>query len=240
MKKKLKNFNWAKILTIFVLVTLILSIGYSIVMIVISDPGAVQEDAADRNKSNYVLMLLQCILGVICIFLPSLIEHKLKIEIPNGMYLLFIVFLYCAIYLGEVRSFYYLISYWDVILHTFSGAMLGALGFSVVRLLNENPKATVNMSPLFVAFFALTFAVFMGVVWEIYEYVFDGILKINMQKFASDSGTPLVGRDALEDTMVDLIVDMLGALAVSILGYISLKHKKEWLKGIEVRKKKED
>ena len=31
------------------------------------------------------------------------------------------------------------------------------------------------------------------------------------------------------DTMKDLIVDTLGALAMSIIGYISLKYKKGWV-----------
>ena len=33
-----------------------------------------------------------------------------------------------------------------------------------------------NLSPVFVAFFALCFAVFLGVVWEFYEFTADGIL----------------------------------------------------------------
>ena len=75
--------------------------------------------------------------GLIVMFLPSFVERKLSLRIPNYMFVLYFVFLYCAIYLGEVWSFYYRIPFWDMILHTFSGMMLGALGFSLVSLLNS-------------------------------------------------------------------------------------------------------
>ena len=107
--------------------------------------------------------------------------------------------------------------------------MLGALGFSVINFLNKTDRVPMNLSPLFVVVFAFCFALALGVVWEIYEFTADALLHTNMQKFALESGEPLVGRDALMDTMKDLIVDTLGALAMSIIGYISLKYKKGWV-----------
>lgn len=79
------------------------------------------------------------------------------------MMFLYTIFLYCAIYLGEVKSFYYEVPHWDTILHTFSGAMLGALGFLFVTLLNKNEKVQMNLSPLFVVDFSFCFAVTLGV-----------------------------------------------------------------------------
>ena len=123
-----------------------------------------------------------------------------------------------------------------MILHTFSGLMLGALGFSVVHLLNRTEQVPVNLSPLLVAVFAFCFAVALGVIWEIYEYTFDGILHLNMQKFAVQNGEPLIGREALKDTMGDLIVDALGAFAMAVIGYISLKFHKGWVERMLVRR----
>jgi hypothetical protein len=173
-------------------------------------------------------------MGMLIMFLPSIIERRWRINIPSFMHIVFVFFLYAAIYLGEVRSFYYKIPHWDTVLHTFSGAMIGALGFSVVKLLNDSEKVQINLSPLFVAAFAFSFALAIGALWEIYEFSFDKLLGLNMQKFALEDGTLLVGRAALADTMKDLIVDSLGALATSIAGYISLKFKKGWLEKFEV------
>ena len=77
----------------------------------------------------------------------------------------------------------------------------------------------------------------LGVVWEIYEFTFDGLLGLNMQKFALEGGADLIGRAALVDTMKDLIVDCLGALIMSIIGYISLIYKKGWVEKLQLKKK---
>ena len=67
---------------------------------------------------------------------------------------MYLVFLYCAIFLGEVRDFYYRVPHWDTILHTFSGIMLGFFGFMVIDILNRDKNTSVNLSPIFVSLFA--------------------------------------------------------------------------------------
>lgn len=47
------------------------------------------------------------------------------------------MFLYCAVFLGEVRNFYYVVPFWDVILHAFSSLMLGFFGLMVISILNR-------------------------------------------------------------------------------------------------------
>lgn len=57
-----------------------------------------------------------------------------------------------------------------------------------------------------------------------------------MQKFALKDGTLLMGREALSDTMEDLIVDGIGALVISIIGYISLKYNKGWIEKLLIKR----
>lgn len=151
------------------------------------------------------------------------------------MLVLYIAFLYCAIFLGEVRSFYYAVPYWDTILHTMSGAMLGALGFSMIAIFNNAERIPLNLSPVFIAVFAFCFALAMGAVWEIYEFTMDSVFGTNMQKYMLDNGTALIGQAALQDTMKDIIVDAIGALVMSTIGYISLKYKKGWVEKLMIR-----
>ena len=106
----------------------------------------------ERLKSDYVLMLLQCILGVAVLMLPSILAKRFRLEIPSMMLILFVLFLYCAVYLGEVQDFYYKVSNWDTILHGFSGGMLGTLGFSVIALFNNSDRIPVNLSPISVSY----------------------------------------------------------------------------------------
>lgn len=218
----------------FVLVSMLISIIYVVYRIVAAP--SVSSDGDVRTKSTYTLMLLQCIVGVVAIHIPDILERHLKRDIPSFMVTMYIIFLYCAIFLGEVRSFYYLIPNWDNFLHTFSGMMLGSLGFSVITILNKTDKIPLNMSPFFVALFAFCFAVTIGVFWEFYEYLFDGILGLNMQKFMLEDGTALIGREALSDTMTDLFVDALGAFIMSVIGYISLKYKTGLINTLRFRK----
>jgi uncharacterized membrane protein YjdF len=68
-----------------------------------------------------------------------------------------------------------------------------------------------------VALFAFLFAVAVGALWEIYEFGMDQLVGTNMQK-------PMLGDPSgLTDTMWDLIVDTLGAFAVSAFGWWYMK-----------------
>ena len=176
-----------------------------------------------RSLADYVTMALQCLLGIALMFLPSLAAKKLTLHIPSSLYAIYVVFLYFAIYLGEVWHFFYKFKYWDVLLHGFSAVSLGALGFSVVSFLNKDEHVRMSLSPLFVSIFSFCFALALGSLWEICEFTIDGLLGVNMQKFALEDGTDLIGRTALSDTMWDLVVDSAGALLASALGYFTLR-----------------
>lgn len=117
--------------------------------------------------------------------------------------------------------------------------MIGFIGFSLIDILNSDNKK-VTLSPFFIAFFAFCFTLTVGVIWEFYEFTSDGILSTNMQKYKLRDGIEMVGREALEDTMEDLIVDTVGALAASSIGYISIKYKKDWIKDWHIRIEDDD
>ena len=223
-----KIFN-AKNLIRFIFLTFIASTIFIIIRIIFAPAVALSSDIAVRVKSDYVLMLLQCILGIFAMLLPGFLKSKINLNIPTFMLIVYVLFLYFGIYLGEVRNFYYIIPHWDTILHTFSGVAIGALGFSVVSLLNKSEATTFSLSPVFVALFSFCFAVSLGVIWEFYEFTMDYFLNTNMQKYALENGELLIGQVALIDTMKDLIVNAMGAGVMSVIGYISLKYNKGWL-----------
>lgn len=231
--------DWKKVISIIVLVSFIAPLGFLSYKICTTSNEVVLNNPDGRVKSDYVLMLMQCLIGIIALWLPSIMTKKFRLEIPNKIYYLYVIFLYAAIFLGEIQNFYYKFQYWDLILHTLSGTMIGFLGFSVIDILNTENE-NVKLNAFFVAFFAFAFAMTLGGMWEIYEFVSDGILNTNMQKFALQSGIGLIGREAVVDTMEDLIVDAIGALVASTIGYISLKYDKDYLNSliIKMHKKK--
>lgn len=211
---------------IAVLFSFILPIAFLIFRIAAWDEAA--EAASARTRADYVLMIIQCLLGIVVIHIPTFFSRRFHFELPTPLYIMYTLFLYCAIFLGEVRSFYYRIPHWDVYLHGFSSLMAGAFGFMVVALLNRDEHFSVQLSPFFVALFAFCFAMTIGAVWEIYEYTFDGLLGLNMQKFITADGVVLSGHSALRDTMKDFIVDAAGALIAAVAGYVSLKNNRGW------------
>ena len=126
---------------------------------------------------------------------------------------LLLVFVFAALFLGEVRSFYVRYWWWDIVLHTASGFLLGIFGFLLVYVLNESKVVAIQMLPRFVALFAFLFAVAVGALWEIFEFTMDRTVGTRMQK-------PMLGdASGLTDTMWDLIVDTVGATAIALLGW---------------------
>ena len=214
------------------MVSLLLSIFFCIFRL-ICPPVAGESARFVRTRSDYTLMLIQCLLGLAVMSLPSVLARKWKLMLPSFIHVLYYAFLYCAIFLGEVFSFYYLVPHWDTILHSFSGAMLAALGFILVDHLNKDEHVRVSLSPAFVALFAFCFALALGGVWEIYEYLADGLLGLNMQKFILEDGTVLSGRLALQDTMDDLIVDAIAAGVVSLAGFITSPARRQKKKAVQ-------
>jgi SNF family Na+-dependent transporter len=221
----MKITQWKRIAYWILFVFLAVSSVFTVVRLILAP--AETTDEFTKIKSDYVLMLLQCLVGLVVMSLPGLIERKRQIDIPDSLEILYAVFLFCSIYLGEVRDFFYLVPHWDTLLHAFSGIMLGLVGFTLVDLLNESKRVSIHLSPIFVALFSFCFALAVGCVWEIYEFLADGVLATNMQKFRLADGTELVGRAALSDTMEDFIVDALSALAATIVGYLAILRRRK-------------
>ena len=225
--KKSMPHRFQKKLYRVLMVLMLASIGFAIFRIVTLDGQPIETRFGTRTIDDYVLIILQTIVGIVVIKLPEYLERKLKMVLPDLLKILYVSFLFCAIYLGEVHNFYMRIPFWDTILHALSGGMLAIIGFFIVQFMNRFERLDVRLSPGFVAFFAFCFAVTCGTLWEIYEFTADHILGTNMQKYMTYDLNLLIGHEALIDTMKDLIVDVLAALVISVTGYVTIKNRQE-------------
>lgn len=219
MKASVNKFG--RFLYWFVLASFIVPVVFLIFRLLQEPSGDASQEGL-RTKADYLLMLVQCLLGAVALHVPQLLRNRLRLEIPAALQIMYVFFLYCAVFLGEVRNFYYKVPHWDKWLHAFSAVMAGSLGFIIADVLN-NLKGRSSLTPLLLAVFAFCFAVSIGVLWEIYEYSVDGLLELNMQKFRLEDGTDLVGRIALKDTMNDIIIDVFGSLFAAVTGYFAVK-----------------
>ena len=91
-KKLRKKINWGKVVAIAVFATLLSSILFIAIAMAMAPSEPNPAEPYRRVKGDYVLMLLQCIVGVAAMLLPSLLKRTLNLVIPSKMMLLFAVF----------------------------------------------------------------------------------------------------------------------------------------------------
>lgn len=130
---------------------------------------------------NYESVFL-CLLTLLLLVLPSIIQLKLRVELPTGLEIIILLFIFAAEILGEIRAFYVIIPGWDTMLHTMNGFLMAAIGFALVDILNREEKMSFKLSPLFMAVVAFCFSMTIGVVWEFFEFGMDQFFNLDMQK----------------------------------------------------------
>lgn len=131
-----------------VLTLLLLSAVYTIVMTALAPAKRDLDEGFTKVKSDYILMSVQCPAAADVLLRPSLLQHKFRIELPNPMSVVLALFGFAAVYLGEVQSFYYRFAFRDKLLHTFSGIILGAAGFSVIQFFTTRKKSVCGLPSL--------------------------------------------------------------------------------------------
>lgn len=148
-------------------------------------------------------------LALILTLVPNLLQSRYDIVLPRSLSLFVVFFAYATLFLGEIHDFYEYFWWWDVFLHGGSAMILGLIGLIITRMMISSETVTANA--LMRSVFAFAFAVAIGALWEIFEFVADLIFGLDMQK------------SGLVDTMLDLIVDVTGAFIVSSLAYLHWK-----------------
>lgn len=208
-----------------------------------------------------------CIFTLFLFAIPIFIDRNLKIELPDTLQTIVLLFIFSAEILGEINEFYIKIQHWDTILHTLNGFLCAAIGFSLIDILNRKELFHAVMSPVFVALVAFCFSMTVGVMWEFFEFGMDYFFKTDMQKDSivqeistvqlepNGKNIPVVINNiqktsiqfldkdgnsnditidggyldiGLIDTMKDLIVNFIGAVAFSIVGLLYIKNREEY------------
>jgi hypothetical protein len=163
-----------------------------------------------RNWENAFLTAVVIALTLV----PALLSRRYGVIIPPEFELVAVLFNFLSLFLGSALDFYYRFWWWDLVLHAASGFLLGIIGFVALFVLNQTDRVRPAMKPGFIAFFGVTFAVTLGVFWEIFEFACDQMWPyLNMQTVET----------GVVDTMIDLIVDTIGAVIVAVMGYAYLK-----------------
>ena len=140
-----------------------------------------------------------CLLTLVLFLLPTVFEHQLKIDLPDTLEIIIMLFIFAAEILGEIRAFYTTFAYWDTMLHTLNGFLCAAIGFCLVDMFNRNERFSLSLSPVFMGIVAFCFSMTIGVLWEFFECMMDQLFLLDMQK------------DAVVNTISTVMLDPTGS-----------------------------
>ena len=123
-----------------------------------------------------------CLLSLFLLYLPSIIERKLEMRLPTALEITVVVFIFASEILGEIACFYVTVPFWDKAMHTVSGFIYAAVGYSMADILNRDHRISFQLSPVFLAVVAFCFSMTIGALWEIFEFSVDTLFQKDMQK----------------------------------------------------------
>ena len=181
----------------------------------------------NRNFENVFL----CFLTLLLLVLPTFIERKIRIALPNTLETIIMLFIFSAEILGEIQAYYIQFPHWDTMLHTLNGFLCAAIGFSLVDLLNRQERFSFALSPFYMAVVAFCFSMTIGVLWEFFECLMDQWLLFDMQKdtvvntistvmLDPNGGTKAIAVKGITDTV--LVLEDGSQVALGLGGYLDI------------------
>ncbi|MFC7045798.1 hypothetical protein ACFQH6_10605 [Halobacteriaceae archaeon GCM10025711] len=146
--------------------------------------------------------------GLAITFLPALIQRDYRLSVHPGLtlWITAAVLLHAVGFLGPYNDVWW----WDHVTHTLSASIVAGVGYTTTRAIDEYLDA-IYFPPRFMFVFILLFTLAFGVLWEVAEF---GV-RIVADALGLD---PVLVQYSLEDTIVDLIFDGIGALIVALFG----------------------
>lgn len=178
------------------------------------------------------------------VLVPEIVQRLLRCRINLALYIVGLAYAVCPL-LGDFYELYYTTEWWDKLLHTLGGAVFAIFGVFIFELLCDRKDKWLGA-----AVFAFCFSMTLSVLWEFVEFGCDTFLGTDMQQdtiitsinsyFFGGSvgkvgsltdigqvtvnGEPLPFEGYLDigllDTMTDMLVEFVGALAFFIFAVI--------------------
>ena len=102
--------------------------------------------------------------------------------------------------LAGVFDLYYVFNWYDVMMHTLGGVILGLMAIMLIRRFQTLSQFSILKKVIFI----IMSGIIGGILWEVFEYFQDVYLQTAMQV-------------SLRDTMSDLVCDTIGAGIVAVV-----------------------
>lgn len=158
--------------------------------------------------SGSYLYAMADFLAILVLLAPVLISRNYNVHLPWIFDFLITMALWIHIS-GLVWRFYDIVPYYDVFAHFIGTFIIAMLAFTITFTLHYTGKLRLNDN--FIVLFTIVFAIAIGSLWEISEFLFDTFIGTNAQR-------------GLTNTMLDLIVDTLSGAIAAFSGLIYIKY----------------
>lgn len=163
-------------------------------------------------------VIVNASIGLFVTFLPGILERDLGIPIDAGLAL----WISAAVFLHALGTIawpgigkpYVSVWWWDHLTHALSASLVAGVGYATTRAVDIHSDS-VSFPPRFQFVFILLFVLAFGVLWEVIEF--------GIGLAAAYTGTEgVLTQYGLEDSMLDLVFDTVGAVIVAIYGSTQL------------------
>jgi hypothetical protein len=155
-----------------------------------------------------VSVVVNAVLGLAVTFAPAVLERDYRLHLSPGIS----VFVAVAVFLHTVGmlGLYTDVWWYDHLTHAFSASLVAAAGYATARAVDAH-RDDLQFPPRFLAAFILLLTLALGVLWEVAEWV----AREAALALAFD---PVLVVYGVEDSILDLVFDAVGAVLVATLG----------------------
>ncbi|WP_229109490.1 hypothetical protein [Halapricum desulfuricans] len=158
-----------------------------------------------------VSVIVNATLSLAVTALPALLErdHGVTLDPVIVVWITVAVLLHSAGMIG----LYDRVWWWDHLTHTLSGGLVAIAGYAVTSAIDEHAP-DVTLPPAFLWVFVFLFTVAVGVCWELLEM-------IGRELARAMDVEPILIVYSVEDTMLDLVFNVVGATIVAAMARLS-------------------
>ena len=169
--------------------------------------------------SNELFSYFYCLATVPFVALPFIMSIFFRWKMNLFFYILFSFYAVGPL-LGAVYNFYYLISWWDVLLHVLAGTVFAVVGAQLTNVLNKND----HTSYVFAAIFGVLLSIVIAVLWEFFEYGCDTFLNSDMQAdtIISVINTKINRTDGITDVFNNISETLVNGQSLGVNGYLDI------------------
>ncbi|WP_281194775.1 hypothetical protein [Halorubrum sp. F4] len=151
-------------------------------------------------------------IALLITFVPAALERNYEVPLDPWLAL----WITSAVFFHAIGSawFYTQIPWWDHLTHSLSASLVAGVGYTVLRAVDLHSDG-IRIPSRFAFVFILLVVLAFGVVWELFEFGLDVI--------AGATGVTMpLAQHGLDDTVLDLMYNSIGALVVATFGQAHL------------------